>query len=112
MINQNTLDGVAPFVVIFAISLGGEFRMFTVTEIYLSTIPNIPCTSDDHLIYIGMTRWELLQAFHTLARVIFMNGTEDARTLEQVKRIVLDVITENYQDGPLKFGADDETKGV
>ena len=59
-----------------------------------------------------MTRWELIQAFRKLARILFVEAyhNEDDALLK-VKALVIDVLTESDNDLPVKFGAD-ENKGV
>ncbi len=61
-----------------------------------------------------MTRYELLQAFYRLARILFMEGQADQdQTIGRVKELVMNVLTENGNEMPLKFGAgDDESKGA
>lgn len=67
------------------------------------------------MIVLSMTRWELIQAFHRLAKILFVDGyREEEEVMLKVKTLVIDVLTETQSDGqPLKFGAvDDDTKGA
>lgn len=65
------------------------------------------------MIIFSMTRWELIQAFNKLAKILFISTDLDSdEILLKVKALVIDVLTENTNDVPLKFGASEDTKGA
>lgn len=57
-----------------------------------------------------MTRWELIKAFHRLARILMTDERSEKETLLMVKEIVLDVLTENVKESPLNFASGDIDK--
>lgn len=65
------------------------------------------------MIIYSMSRKELIEVLYKIARILFMDDQADQdQTLQRIKVLVFDVLTENGHDTPLKFGAgDDETTG-
>ncbi len=60
-----------------------------------------------------MTRWELLQAFYSLARLLFIesNRITNEELLIRVKAHVMDVITESgSKESAPRFGVDENDK--
>jgi hypothetical protein len=53
-----------------------------------------------------MTRWELIQAFRQIARLLFLEDVKEKETLARIKVLVLNVLTETDTDAPLKFEAE------
>jgi len=60
-----------------------------------------------------MTRYELIQAFHRLAKILFVEGYRNQEdVLQKVKVLVIDVLTEMQGDSaPVQFGRSDDEKG-
>ena len=58
-----------------------------------------------------MTRWELLQEFHKMAKILFLEDVEDHSAVCLIKKMVFAVLTENTDSEPLKFEAGDDKIG-
>lgn len=59
---------------------------------------------------LSMTRWELIQAFNKIARILFIDGYRNQEeALQKVKVLVIDVLTELQGNGhPVKFEVSDD----
>lgn len=66
------------------------------------------------MIIYSMSRKELIELLAKIAGILFLDDQADSdQTLSRIKKLVIDALTENGHDTPLKFGAgDDEGKGA
>lgn len=65
------------------------------------------------MIIYSMSRKELMELLGKIAGILFLDDQADSdQTLQRIKKLMIDALTENGHDVPLKFGAgDDESMG-